>query len=136
MDNVAYNCTLSYGTCEIFGSVYSFCINVYDRSYFLVLPIKDLMHEDGKPTILFKLATGTEPSVSHLCVLFCPCIVQKYTAHVDKKTLNMRHQEQKGFCGISVGIPQHQKGYLVNIPSTKKIIDSYDVVFDDFFPLR
>ena len=34
MENIAYNCTLTYGTCESFGSVYSFCINVNDRSYF------------------------------------------------------------------------------------------------------
>ena len=33
MKYVAYNCTLSYSTCYSFGSVYSFCINVYDRSY-------------------------------------------------------------------------------------------------------
>ena len=31
------------------------------------------------------------------------------TAHVETKTLNMRHQAQKGFRGIFVGIPQHQK---------------------------
>ena len=41
--------------------------------------------------------------------LFCPCVVRKATAHVETKTLNMRHQAQKGFRGISVGIPQHQK---------------------------
>ena len=43
----------------------------------------------------------------------------------------MRHQAQKGFCGIFVGIPEHQKGYLVYLPSTIKIISSYDVVFDE-----
>ena len=71
------------------------------------------------------------PSVSHLRVLFCPCVVQKATAHVETKTLNMRHQAQKGFRGIFVGIPEHQKGYLVCVPSTRKIISSYDVVFDE-----
>ena len=45
----------------------------------------------------------------------------------------MRHQSQKGFCGIFVGITQHQKGYLVYVPSTRKIISSYDVVFDESF---
>ena len=33
----------------------------------------------------FKLATGTKPSVSHLRGLFCPCVVRKAMAHVDKK---------------------------------------------------
>ena len=64
---------------------------------FPVLPIKDLINEDGDPTTPYKLATGTKPSVSHLCVLFCPCVVRKATAHVDTNTLNMRHQAQKGF---------------------------------------
>ena len=76
---------------------------------FLVLPIKYLINEDGDPTTPHKLATGTKPSVSHLHVLFCPCVVRKATAHVETKTLNMRHQAQKGFCSIFVGIPEHQK---------------------------
>ena len=80
---------------------------------FLVLPIKDLINEDGDPTTPYKLATDTKPSVLHLRVLFCPCVVRKSTAHVETKTLNMRHQAQKGFRGIFVVIPQHQKGYLL-----------------------
>ena len=66
-------------------------------------------------------------------MLFCPCVVRKAKAHVETKTLNMRHQAQKGFRGIFVGIPEHQKGYLVYVPSTRKIISSYDVVFDKSF---
>ena len=34
-ENVAYNRTLSYGTCQSFGSVYSVCIDVYNRSHIL-----------------------------------------------------------------------------------------------------
>ena len=45
----------------------------------------------------------------------------------------MRHQAQKGFHGIFVGIQYHQKGYLVNLPSTRKIISSNYVVFDEMF---
>ena len=45
----------------------------------------------------------------------------------------MRHQAQKGFRGIFVGIPQHQKVYLVYVPSTRKIISAYDVVCDKSF---
>ena len=72
-----------------------------------------------------KLATGTKPSVSHLIVLFFPCVVQKATAHVETNTLNMRHQVQKGFRVIFVGITEHQKGYLVYVHSTRKIISLY-----------
>ena len=66
-------------------------------------------------------------------MLFFPCVVHKATAHVETKTLNKRHQAQKGFCGIFVGIPEHNKGYLVYVPTTRKIISSYDVVFDESF---
>ena len=59
---------------------------------FPVLPIKDLINEDGDPTTPHKLATDTKPSVSHLRVLFCPCVARKATAHVETKTLNMRYQ--------------------------------------------
>ena len=45
----------------------------------------------------------------------------------------MCHQAQKGFRGTFVGIPQNQKGYLVYVPSTRKIIFQYDVVFDESF---
>ena len=95
------------------------------------LPIKDMINKDDDLTTPFKLETGTKPSVSHLCVLFFPCVVQKATAHVGTKALHMRHQAQKGFRLIFVGIPQHQKGYLVYVPSTRKIIYSHSVVFDE-----
>ena len=57
-----------------------------------VLPIKDLMNKEGNMTSLFKLATCKKPSVSHLRMLFCQCVVQKANAHVGTKALNMRHQ--------------------------------------------
>ena len=46
----------------------------------------------------------------------------------------MRHQVHKGFHSIFVEIPHHQKGYLVYVPSTRNIISSYYVVFDESFP--
>ena len=58
---------------------------------FLVLPIKYMINEDGNTTTPHKLAIGTKPSVSHLRMLFCPCVVQKSNAHIEKKALNMRH---------------------------------------------
>ena len=98
---------------------------------FPVIPINDLINKDGDPKTPHKLATGTKPLVSHLRVLFFPCVVRKAKVHVETKTLNKRHQAQKGFCGIFVGIPEHQKGFLVYILSTSKIISSYDVVFGE-----
>ena len=98
-----------------------------------VLSIKDLMKKYGNTTTPFKLTAGTKPSVSHLRALFCPCVVQKSTVHIGTKALKMRHQEQKGFQVIFVRSPQHQKGYLVYIPSTSKTISSYYIVFDERF---
>ena len=91
---------------------------------FPVLPIKDLINEDGDSTKPHKLATCTKPSVSRLRVLLFPCVLQKDTADIETKTLNMLHQAQKGFRDIFVGITEHQKGYLVYVPSTRKVISS------------
>ena len=91
---------------------------------FPFLPIKDLINEDGDPTTPHKLKTGTKPSVSHLHILCCPCVVRKDSAHVETKTLNMRHQAQKVFRVSFVGIPEHQNVYLVYVPGTTKIVSS------------
>ena len=37
---------------------------------FQILPIENMINEDGKPTTPFKFVTGTKPSVSLLRVLF------------------------------------------------------------------
>ena len=63
---------------------------------FTVLPIKDIINKDGNPKTPHELATGTKPSVPHLRVLFFPSVVRTATAHIETKTLNMRHQAQKG----------------------------------------
>ena len=52
---------------------------------FPVLPIKDLINKDGEPTMPFKLATCKKPSVSHLRVLFFPCVVPQSAAHVKRR---------------------------------------------------
>ena len=43
----------------------------------------------------------------------------------------MGHQFQKGFCGIFVGIPQHQKENILYVTGACKIISSYHFVFDE-----
>ena len=100
---------------------------------FPFIPIKYLINKDCDPTTPFKLATVTKPSVSHLRVLFCPCVVRKATSHVGEKLINMCHQTQKCFCGNCIGILQHQKGYLVYVPSKRRIISSYDVFLNEIF---
>ena len=89
---------------------------------FTVIPIKKLVNQDGETTTPQKMENVIKHSVSNLCVLLCPCVLKKATAYVDIKALNMRHQSQKCFRGIFVGIQQHQKGYLIYVPSTQKIV--------------
>ena len=45
----------------------------------------------------------------------------------------MNHQPQKYFWGIFIIISQPQKGYLIYVPSTRKILYSHVVVFDETF---
>ena len=78
---------------------------------------------------------GTKPSLSNLRVLFCPCVVQEATTYVDTKVLNMHYQSKKGFWGIFVAIPQHQKGYLIYVPVTWKLVSSHAVLFEETFPV-
>ena len=85
---------------------------------FPVVPIKNLVNQDGEPTTPQILATDTEPSALNLCALLCQYFVRKATTQVDTKALNMSHQSQKGFRDIFLGIPQHQKGYLIYVPIT------------------
>ena len=44
---------------------------------FLIIPIKDLINEDGDPTTPHKLATGKKPKVSHLRLLFFHVLYKK-----------------------------------------------------------
>ena len=71
---------------------------MYTADYiFLVLTIKDLINKDGNPTTPYKLAACIKPSIPHLHVLFCTCVVRKATVYVGKKVLKMRHQAQNVF---------------------------------------
>ena len=71
-----------------------FALMYTTENIFPVLPIKDLINEDGDPTTPHKLATGKKPTVSHQHMLFCSIVVRKASAHVETKVLNMRHQAQ------------------------------------------
>ena len=62
-----------------------FALMYITANIFPVLRIQDLINEYGDTTASYKLATGMKPSVSHLRVLFFPCVVRKATAHVKKK---------------------------------------------------
>ena len=100
------------------------------------IPIKQLVNQDSEPTIPHKLETGTKPSIIKLTCFIFPCVVQNTTAHFKTKAVNVRHQSHKCFPGIFIGIPQHQHGYLLYVPSTGKLVYSYDIIFDKTFTVR
>ena len=109
----------------------NFALMYMTDNIFPVIPIKHSVNQDGEPTMPHKLETCTKPSISNLHILFCTCIAQNSTACVDTKLLNISHQSQKVFRVIFVGTPQHQKGYIIYVPSTRKIVSSHDVVFEE-----
>ena len=86
-------CAIAYSL-MVHARVLEACIYfalIYTTDYiFPVIPIKDLINKDVEPTAPFKLETGKKHSVSNLRVLLFPCVVQKATAHVDKKELRMQ----------------------------------------------
>ena len=58
--------------------VYVYFTLMYTTNYiFPVLPIKDLINEDGYSTKPHKLATGTKPSVSHYSCYFVHVLYEK-----------------------------------------------------------
>ena len=67
-------------------------------------------------------------------VISSMCCTKRQGACLDK---DVKHASPsaKGFRSIFDGIQEHQKGYLVYVPSTRKIISSYDDVFDKIFLL-
>ena len=58
---------------RVFEACIKFALMYMADHIFPVLPIKDLINEDRY--MPFKLATDAKPSISHLCVLFCPFAV-------------------------------------------------------------
>ena len=109
-----------------------FSIMYTTGNIFTVIPIKHLVNQVGEPTTPHKLETGMKTSVSNLHVLVCPCAVQKATAHVDTKALNMHNNSQKVF-----GLSSLEFHNIKRVPNLRtyytKIVSSYDVVSDETF---
>ena len=55
---------------QVLEAYIHFLLTYTADNLFLVLPIKDLTNEDGKPTMPFKLVTGKKISILHLRVSF------------------------------------------------------------------
>ena len=103
---------------QVYDEYIHFSLMYTTDCIFHVIPIKNLVNQDGRPTMPQKLSPGIKPSVSNICVLLCLCVVQNKIAHVDTKALNMCYQSQNCFRGIFVEIPQNQQWCLIYIPIT------------------
>ena len=79
---------------------------------FPVLPIKDLINKDGKPTTSFKLATDMKPSITHLHVLFCPGVLQKATSRIGTKALKCITKRKRVFLVSLLESHSIKKGIL------------------------
>ena len=110
---------------RVFGSLSSFQKYTNQR----------LDKKNGNPTTPIKLETGIKPSILYLHALFFTGIVRKDTAHDCTNTLNMCYHTQNYFCGIFVGIPHHKKVSFY-VPQKRKIVSSYNVVFDEILLVR
>ena len=89
---------------------------------FTVLPVRDL-HSAGRPTTPHELWFGNKPDLSKFRVLFCPAVYKIYQNNTFQREARCIH----------IGFADHQAGYKLYVPSTRQIITSLDVVFDESF---
>ena len=109
----------------------------YACRIFSAIPIRNLRHQ-GLLTTSDELFYGKKPNINNYRVLFCPCVVKKYTYYKknEKGALilsDVKPLSQRGFRGMFVGFNESDSGYQVYIPNTRQIVSSRDVIFDEDF---
>ena len=105
---------------------------------FCAIPICTLRYK-YKSITPFQLLTSQKLKLQHLRVLFCPCLVKKYS--ITKLTKSghstfvnvVKNFAQRGVRGIYVGFDDLTNGHLIFLPQTSQIISSVDVIFDENF---
>jgi hypothetical protein len=100
---------------------------------FNTLSCKDLVTADDTVTTPFELFVGSKPMVSHFRVFGRPCFTKKWTTLVDCKPEDNSKGIQRGIKGIHLGFSPTQKGLLLFVPFTRKIVISGDVICDETF---
>jgi transposase InsO family protein len=104
---------------------------LYATSIFNILPIRDLYTPDDAATTPFHLFTGNKPLLAHYRVFGCPIIAKKWSTSSQGHTLIK--QTERGVCGVFIGFPPQQKGYLLFFHHSRTIAVSGDVSFDETF---
>ena len=105
---------------------------------FSVIPIRTLRYQD-KLITPYQLLTSRKPKLQQLRVLFCPCVVKKYSTtkispsgHIHSLNI-VKTFAQRGVRGMYVGSDDLTNGHLIFLPQTMQIISSVDVIFDENF---
>ena len=86
-----------------------------------VIPVRNLLNENGLPTTPYYLATGRKPAVKYFRVFGCPTVFKRYKVSSDGKHIHNKYNQQ-GMRGIFVGIPDDESGWLFYIPTAKGLI--------------
>ena len=91
---------------------------IYACHIFASIPVKTL-RKNERLTTLFELFTESKPNIEQFRVLFCPCVVKKYTFFTKNTRRNFVSQDvhkrfaQRGVRGIFAGLDDHTPGYLI-----------------------
>ena len=123
--------------------ILSFCMQDSIESFFYyavkyaqyihdVIPVRNLLDENGLPTTPYYLATGRKPAVKHFRVFGCPAVFKRYEVSSDGKRIHNNYNQQ-GMRGIFVGIPDDASGWLFYVPIAKRSYISLDATFDESF---
>lgn len=109
---------------------------------FNMLPIRDLLDDEGNPTAPISTYKHKKPMLSRLKAMFCPCVINngankrpKDPDHPKRpRAVNTRANcGERGIKAIHVGLPRYQNGWLCYLPSTGGLRVSKDVSFDENF---
>ena len=87
-----------------------------------ILPVRGLHDSTDNPTTPYYLFHGHKPNISSLKTLFCPVIYKSTQSDL-----------QQGIRGVHIGFAHNQSGYQIYVPSTRQIVVSLDVMFDEEF---
>ena len=131
MENIASYHIFNYSSLTGFWRINTFCINLHDWSY-IPFSYNQTLGKSGQWTnYATKNGNGHKTfSIRPTCFIISICWT-KGNCTCWNKGFKHALSSTKPNCGIFVGIPQHQKGYLVFIPSTRKIVSSYEIIFDE-----
>ena len=94
-----------------------------------VIPVCDLLDENGLPITPYYLATGRKPAVKYFRVLGCPTVFKRYEVSSDGKRIHNKYNQQ-GMRGIFVGIPDDAYQGAIKLRGTGNHILNQDTTYE------